>query len=59
MSSILIRFKQGFKKSMNLFFFKQRDEQPWTIAYTLVFKTMSAVLKVFFFGPNQLVFPSK
>jgi hypothetical protein len=34
---------------------KQKNEQPWTLGYTLVFQIMSFLLSVFYFGPNQLV----
>jgi NADH-ubiquinone oxidoreductase chain 2 len=36
---------------------KQKNEQPWNRAYTLVLQTMSSY-KLFFFQ-NQLVFPPK
>jgi hypothetical protein len=39
---------------------KQQNEQRWTLAYTLVFQTMSSPsLKLFFFWSNQLAFPPK
>jgi hypothetical protein len=35
---------------------KQKNEQPWTLAYTLVLQTMSYPLSsFFFFGLDQLV----
>jgi hypothetical protein len=37
---------------------KQKNEQPWTLTYTLVLQTMSYPLSSFFFCLDQLV-PSK
>jgi hypothetical protein len=55
-SSILTKFEQeGFflKKRK-----KQRNEQPWTLVYTLILQTMSCPFKCYFwFGPID--FPSK
>jgi len=36
----------------------QKNEQPWTLAYTLVLQTMNS-LSSFIFGPDQLVLLAK
>jgi hypothetical protein len=38
---------------------KQRNEQHWTVAYSLVLQTLTSLLSSFFFYSDQLVFPSK
>jgi hypothetical protein len=37
---------------------KERNEQPWTLPYTLVFQTISSPLS-FFFWYGSIGFPSK
>jgi hypothetical protein len=57
-SIVCLPFSQNLSDNINIEK-KQKNEQPWTLAYTLVFQTMSSPLSSFFFGYAPSGFPLK